>query len=384
MEKVKNNLIVVMLLSVILGLGGGFVGSIVVRSYVIGNDFGLPFFSDINLSEGGYNGSSLIITGAKKVVVEQNDKIVETIDSARSNLVGIYKKNLLAIDAREEDDFNLGNYYKIGQEVAEGLIITSDGWIITDKKLDSFNYVVITNDKHIYSIDKILYDSLTSFYFLHVPARDFPVKKFVGNNDTRNGEIALIINSAGESIITSIKDSNNKEISYLNFSDSFSKNIILADDFSNDFRGLALFNLSGDIIGLQRADGSVEPMSHFGSAIESLLEDDKIKRPSLGINYIDLSRLVGAISTSDGEGSYSKGAVIYYSTSGVAVVRGSVADIAGLQAGDIIIKVDNIIIDEDHDLAETLQSFSVDDNINITFLRDGVEVRVDVQLGEIE
>ena len=257
----KNSLIMVIILSVIFGMSAGIVGGLIAKVYILEGKYNLPFFGEIDLSNGYYRGSNIIIRDAKKVVVEQNDKVVETINSVRGSLVGIYRENPAAepgLKAKDQSDkFILKNYYKIGQEAAQGLIITSDGWVITNFLPDSMDYVIITQDKKVYSIDKIMSDTLTSFNFLHVVAKDLPVRKFAEENEINNGQIVLAVNWSGESLIDSIVNTEENLDSFLFFSDLFSDKVKLANDLSEKFSDSFLFNLSGDIVGLSGNRGEI-------------------------------------------------------------------------------------------------------------------------------
>ena len=152
---------------------------------------------------------------------------------------------------------------------------------------------------------------------------------------------------------------------------------------SDEFKGSFLFNLSGDVLGLLDKNGAVEQISHFAGAIKSLLKNKVVVRPSLGVNYIDLSRVVSAIPTSSGQGEYKKGALIYKSIKGISVIKGGVAEKAGLKEGDIIISVEGMEINEKNNLTDIIQQFIAGDKISITYLRNDKESEVEVELGEI-
>ena len=151
--KKENTKITIIILAVIFGLTSGIVGGLLGRTYILGNIYNLPFFGEIVFPKGDYNGGSLIISGAKKVVVEQNTKVTETINSANSSLVGIFVKQKYTEDTSLDQGFDLDNYYKLNKELGQGLIITSDGWIITNvfifvnTFLSLFYFIILYNNK---------------------------------------------------------------------------------------------------------------------------------------------------------------------------------------------------------------------------------------------
>jgi len=391
----NNSIMLIIILATVFGIASGIVGGLITRTYLLDSSYNIPFFGEIDFSDGSYKGSSFIIRDARKVIVEQDAKVIETVDSVSNSVVGIFKKYPLqregsrARKIKEGDiDFNLNNFYKIEQEIGQGFIITSDGWIITSSlpaqasKADILgNYIVITKDKRVYNIDNIASDSLTPFYFLHVEAKDFPVRKFASQNEIKNGQLVITVNWDGESWLTLISDKQDKAQSLINFSDSFFSEIDLVDDPPEKFKDSALFNLAGDVVGLIDNQGKVRAISQLQGAIKSLLKHKEIKRANFGVNYIDLARLVrNPLLVPERLDKYDKGAVIYKSSQGIAVVKGGAADLAGLAEGDIIVSVNNIEINKDNNLTDVIQQFIAGDTVNIVFLRNNKIEEVEVKL----
>lgn len=381
----RNNIIIfVVILSVFSGLVSGAVGGLIAKVYMLGDAYNIPFFGEINFSDGNYNGSNLVIRGAKKIIVEQDTKIIETINSAESNIVGIFKKQPEQ-DILESSEFNLNNYYKLNQKIGQGLIITSDGWIITnafiknaDKQRALDNYVVITKDGDIYEIDNFVQDSITSFSFVRAKGvNNFPVSQFSEKGETVNGQSVVAVSWGGNSSLTSIASIKNN-FTALKFSDMFLDEFILTDDLSADFKGAVILNLAGNIVGLVSENNFIEPISHFASAVKSLLRNENINRPSLGVNYVDLSVIVSE------NNKYKEGAIIYKNLDGIDVVKNSAADSAGLMANDIIISVDNIKINKENDLTYAIQNHLAGDRVDIVYLRGEERKEVNVLLEEIK
>ena len=371
----------ILVLVVILGLLAGVVGALVARVYIFDDVYNMPFFGNINFSDNGYKGANLVIQGARKVVVEQNVKVAEIMNSVSGNLVGIFKKIKIADSGLK---FNLENYYKLNQAAGFGLIITSDGWIITDalpKNLSSNNvsdgYVIINKEKQIYKIDQVVHDTLTPFTFIHVEGvKDFPVQQFAEREAAVNGQLAIAVFWSGDAYLTSIIGS--RESGLLRSSDNFFDELVIADVSGQGLKQAVVFDLAGKIVGLADSQGKIRPISHFQSAIRSLLRDRDIKRPGLGVNYLDLSLLAKE------NNKYKKGALIYKATSGVSIIKNSPAEKAGLKEGDIVIQVDNTEVNENNTLTELIQGHLAGDKVNIVYLRDGEREEVEIELGEIK
>jgi len=390
----KSGLIVVIILSTIFGLSAGVVGELLTRVYILENNYNIPFFGEINFSDSNYNGSNLIIRDARKVIVEQNTKVTETINSVNSSLIGVFKKKTLPTvnDKSMETDnktvpkeLNIDNYYRLNQEIGQGLIISSDGWIVTNSFIEEANpqnaindYVVITKDKKVYNIENFVQDPISSFSFIRVSgAKDLPVKQFAQDSEIKNGQLVIALNWEGYNLLSSIIfRQENSEI--LKFSDIMTDELVLANNLNEDFSSSIIFNLAGQVVGLVDRQEKIIPISYLQSAIRSLFKNKDIKRPSLGVNYLDLSSLAAV------KNNLPKGALIYKNINGLDVIKDSPADRAGLKAGDIITFIDNIEIDKDNSLNYIIQNYLAGDKINIVYQRNGEIKEVEVILGEVK
>ena len=62
------------------------------------------------------------------------------------------------------------------------------------------------------------------------------------------------------------------------------------------------------------------------------------------------------------------------------IVNDSPADKAGLEEKDIIVKINDISIDEKSSLVSVLGRFAVGDTVKLTVMRDGKEITLDIKL----
>ena len=380
----KHNLSVIIVMAFIFGLGGGLIGTIASRAYLVDSLLGFSPFGSLDFSTGRYADQGLIISNAKNVIVQQDTKVDETISSVGSSLVGIYKKPPSKADKpkliESSKVFQLENFYKMNEPSGQGFIISSDGWIATSLTLvKTYNdYVVITKDKKIYQIDQAVADSLTGFNFIHVQARDLSVRKFAEKKYIKGGSLAVAVNWLGFSMVSSVAGFSEPS-GLVKSSDNFSQKLILNDKPSAELRGLVIFNLAGEALGLVDSKGEIEPIDYLSGAIKSLFKNKNIIRPSLGVNYIELAEL----DEINGQNSnWQKGVIIYRNDKSVAVEKNSAADKAGLREGDIIISIDDVDLDKDNALADIIQGHLIGDAINLVILRNGQEKEVKVTLGK--
>jgi S1-C subfamily serine protease len=378
----KSRTTILLFLVVGLALLAGIVGELAARVYLFEDAYGIPFFGNISFTNGDYNGANLSIIGARKVVVEQNVKVAETVVSLSNDLVGIFKK-IKVSGSEDNSSFDINQYYRMSQPIGTGLIITSDGWLITDtlpqnlkEENISTNYVIITKDKQIYEIDKVVNDSTTNFSFVHAKgAKDFSVRPFVERGEVKNGQLVVAVNWSGESWLTSTVGRKDSE-DFIRSSEDASEPLVLMGVEDKKLAGAAVVDLSGNIIAMANKQGRVEPINNFQSAIRGLLKNGTIERTFLGVNYIDLSVLAGSDS------KYKKGAVVFKNLNGVSVIKDSPADVAGLKEDDVITQIDNIEINENNDLADVIQGYLAGDKINVVYLRSGDKKEVLLELLE--
>ena len=151
--------------------------------------------------------------------------------------------------------------------------------------------------------------------------------------------------------------------------------------------GGPLFNVNGEVIGvtsLKLINNSVEGMG-FAIKIEDAVQHldkiekgERIDRPYLGITHVN------ATNTSIIEeykvkidSSIDEGIVI------LQVEEGSSAEEAGLQPGDVIIKIDDTKVATSAYLKYVLYKYNIGDTIEITFIRGKEEKTTKIELTRI-
>ncbi len=373
----KNNgrFITIVIIAVLCGLVAGVLGEVITRVYIL-KDFSLPYFNnEVNLADLNSNRSNLIIRDAKKVVVNQDIKVTETINSVQPTLMGVFRKINPTVDG----------YYKLDEPLFITLTITSDGWLaasLPDELKGTFsakNYITISQDRKIYEIDKIAdFNNLSGdLIFFHLAnVNNLPVKKIVPRTDLSLGQSVVIINDFNNVLLTSL--SSFQKIPSVLSSDSLEARLILANNLSNSFENSFVFNLAGDLVAVIGSDKEVISAFSYRSYWQSLIEKEELIKPFLGINYLDLS-LIKPVDI-----NLDKGALIYSSTERLGVIKNSPAAQAGLKDGDIITWVNNQEINSTSDLADLIANYSPGELITLTYLRDNVENELDIKLGELK
>ena len=148
--------------------------------------------------------------------------------------------------------------------------------------------------------------------------------------------------------------------------------------------GGPLLNVNGEVIGIcsmKLVDSEIEgmgfaiPIEYAMNHIESLENGKKIEWPVLGI---------GMINVADSSALYKNDITLDKSIkSGVVVAsvsKGSAADKAGLEKGDVIIKVDDNQTKDSAYLRYQLYQHSAGDTMKVTIIRNGKEKTLNIKL----
>jgi len=129
--------------------------------------------------------------------------------------------------------------------------------------------------------------------------------------------------------------------------------------------GGPLFNSSGQVIGVNTAVsqngqniGFAIPINIIKDAVQNYQQNGEIKRPFLGVSYSLMSQDV-AVMNNLPQGAYVQD-----------VQQDSPADKAGLQSGDVILKIDGKQLDKNNSLADIIAKDKIGQTITITVFRD--------------
>jgi len=351
----KNNLLLTIIISTFVALIAGFAAALFIntQSSSFYDYFGAG--PELNLNQYEYMSPGLIIQEPRKVVVNQDVKIEETASSVRASILKVFAKQATV------------NYaYNLDSPLAHAVVATTDGWVMAlwpeDPRLEQEdwenNYVLIDSNNQIYEIEQIVISPKESdwlIFFKLSNANSLPVRRLVAESEIRAGQSVLLF-SAYDNIALDFLSG--KQILSTTLS-SDSQIYSLALSINSAVSPYFVFNLSGDIVAVRDVNDNWILAPEIDTYWRSLFVDKEINQVFLGINYLDLSRNIL-------DQQSNKGALI------TAVVADSPADIAGLQKGDVILKVNNLEINQNQNLSLLIQSYRPGDRITLTYQRDEI------------
>lgn len=150
--------------------------------------------------------------------------------------------------------------------------------------------------------------------------------------------------------------------------------------------GGPLVNINGEVIGintLKLVEDEIEgmgfaiPIEMATSVLDRLESGEEIERPLLGVSMVDANNDYALFSYKVYlDKDYEKGVVV------IDVEKDSPAGEAGLQKDDVILKINDIEIEDSTHLKYVLYKYSVGDTIKLEYERDGKAKTVEVKLNK--
>ena len=276
-----------------------------------------------------------------------------------------------------------------------GMIVTSDGYVLTNKHVieGARSISVILDDGTTYEdVELVGSDPLNDVAFLKIKnAKDLPTVT-LGDSKTINAgqQVIAIGNALGQyqnTITSGIISGTGRSLTA--YSSDMSSYENLTDMIQTDAAinagnsGGPLVNAAGEVIGINTATSSdadgigfAIPISSVKGMLKNLIASGNATRAYLGAYYINLTPDIAEAY----ELPVSSGAYLYTTTSQNPITSGSAAEKAGLEAGDIITKVNGIEIGRAGTLSTLIGEFAPGDTVQLTVIRDDKEHTINLTL----
>ena len=265
-----------------------------------------------------------------------------------------------------------------------GVIIDSEGYIITNNHVvqNARSMQVELSDGSTFPANIVGTDALTDLAVLKTNATDLPYARLGDSSQLAVGDwVVAIGNALGEGISAA-----EGIVSRLNVSVSVKGNTLrdliqTTSAINPGNSGGPLVNMSGEIVGVTSvkvAEIGIEGMGYAISInstepiIEELIHQGYVTRPWLGVSLYTVTPRVAMWN----DLSVEEGALI------VEVTKGSPAEAAGLEQGDVITQFQGKKIANTDDLLQGILDSEIGDKVEITFVRDESTKTTTAQLEE--
>ena len=327
---------------------------------------------------------------AKEPISDRSQQVIQADDSAVVEVVNRIGPAVVTVISKLPGRVNL--YGEISEEIAagSGVIVDKRGYIVTNQHVveGSQDLSVILFNGERKSANLVGSDyPFTDLAVIKIEAEGLAAAELGDSDQLGVGQRVIAIGSALGDFRNTVTAG---IVSGLHRSwggdDILMEDLIQTDaaiNYGNS--GGALANLTGKVIGINtmviRRGESGEVVEGMGFAIPSntvmavaqqLIEKGKVSRPYLGIAHRTI--------TSDMAYLYDLPAKqgIYI----IEVVPNGPAARAGLQPGDILMKIDDDTIDSRHPFLNILMKYEPLEEVALTIIREGKETKVKVVLAE--
>jgi len=391
--KISKWLLFIMLFLIV----GGFSGVFMER-------FGMPWLSSKKILEEysffqKANERVTVINKTEQVTVYENFSLTKTAQNVLPAVVSIVEYSDDEINVNKSE---IKASKDIQNSVKTGIILTSDGLIISVSRepkisegavIKEKKYKIFVSDGRQLDAEKISSDSYSMTDFYKVEESNLPAANFGNSNDLETGEKIIVIgNASGEyqnTFSLGVINEMHKRFSLLNSELSSSEKMegaIICDALINASNvGGPIVDFNGTVVGIANyilKDGEnvgfVVPINKLQHSIDAVITNDQKKSATLGLYYLSINKEIELLNNL----SRDKGALVYSFTGqqGLAVKKGSAADIAGVQLGDIIIAVDEKEVNLDNPLSQIISTYHQSDDVKLDLLRNGSVQKLTVKL----
>ena len=275
-----------------------------------------------------------------------------------------------------------------GGGTGSGFIITEDGYVVTNHHVveGADSVIVRLSDRREFDAEVIGTDQRSDLALLRVDADGLPFLRLGKSEDLKVGQWVLAIGSPfglDYSVTAGIVSAKGRSLpteSGENYVPFIQTDVAINPGNS----GGPLFNLRGEVVGVNsqiftRSGGSIGlsfaiPSKVVTNIIKQLRSNGVVVRGWLGVSIQNVDRTLAESFGLD----RPRGALI------AQVGDDTPAERAGLEAGDIIIAVDDAQIDVSADLPHVIGLLAPGDEVDVRVIREGVEAKIEVVIGALE
>lgn len=270
------------------------------------------------------------------------------------------------------------------RSLGSGFIVSADGHILTNAHVvDGADEVLVKlTDKREFKAKVLGADKRTDVALIKIEASNLPVAKLGDSVKLKVGEWVVAIGSpfGFENTVTAgIVSAKGRSLAHENYVPFIQTDVAINPGNS----GGPLFNLKGEVIGINsqiysRSGGSMGlsfaiPIDLAIDIQNQLKAKGKVSRGRLGIGIQEVSKEL-AESFNLGK---PQGALV------ASVEKGSAADKAGIEVGDIILKFDGRVVSESADLPRMVGSTRPGSKSVVQVWRKGATRDLGVTVGEL-
>ena len=279
------------------------------------------------------------------------------------------------------------NFYRPKSGSGSGVIVSTDGYIVTNNHVVGFADVinVTLNDGRTMKATKIGTDPSSDLAVIKIDGASerFPKMEYADSDKAQVGEWVLAVGSPfgylKSTVTAGIISAIGRDLDLIEGEKTIEEFIQTDAAVNPGNSGGALVNERGELVGINSAIATPTgtyagysfaiPSNLTKVIIKDIIENGDIERVNLGIEGYDVKDVIEDFNLSESNGFYVDN-----------VYRGSAAQFGGLLPRDIIKKVDDQTIYELDDIKRVMKFNKVGDVVKLEIIRDGVPKTIKIKL----
>jgi Do/DeqQ family serine protease len=289
---------------------------------------------------------------------------------------------------------NYRNYIRPQQSTGSGVIISPDGYIVTNNHvIDHAEKITVTlNNNKSYQAKIIGADPGTDIALLKIDAHDLQAIPIGNSDEVKVGEWVLAVGNPfnlNSTVTAGIVSAKSRNIHILEGNPD--KNIFPIESFiqtdaavNPGNSGGALVNIHGQLIGINTAIASntgsyagysfAVPVNLMQKVVADLMKYGTVQRGFLGVNIRNIDQaLANELNINDLKGVYVAG-----------LVPNGAGEQAGIKEGDIIVAINETEVNSASHLQEQVARFRPGDELSVRIKRGKEEFIIPVTLKNSE
>lgn len=297
----------------------------------------------------------------------------------------------------EDFDFFSGPEVKNIQGLGSGVVYRQDGYILTNNHVVNGlpgmanKIMVVLSNGNSYAARVIGVDSQTDLAVLKISDLNLPVPAWANSDRVQVGQIAIAIgNPLAENLKNTVTSGvvSAKGRNVVVSGENQLRNMLQTDASINPGNsGGPLLDSKGDIIGINTAIaensqgiGFAIPSNTVKSVADQLISKGYVSRPGLGIAYVQFNQnnVVILENMIRRRLPVKKGIFI------AKVIKGSSAEKAGLEPGDIIVKLNGQPVEEADLIREAIAKYPIGTKLGLEYYRGDNLKQTTARIGEMK
>jgi len=306
--------------------------------------------------------------------------------SAKSTPSVVYIKTIAENEYSGSSWLELFFEGRTNQQVSSGsgVIYSRDGFIITNNHvIDNATRIEVIHNRRTYAAQVVGTDPSTDLAVLKVEADDLPSISLGNSRNLKVGEWVLAVGNPfnlNSTVTAGIVSAKGREINILQSKFPIESFIQTDAAINPGNSGGALVDRSGSLVGINTAIlsrtgsyagyGFAVPVDIVRKVVDDIIEYGEVQKAFFGADVVDVdAEIAQQLNTKD-----VNGVAISY------LQRYGAAEKAGLQKGDIILKINQETVESRSDFEELISYHSPGDKIDVVYKRDNKIKQLNLQL----